>query len=131
MEKCSSERVLTVELPPGLKLLSANDRSHFYARAKQTKVIREAAAATAGALDFDKFGTVRIRCVFRAPDNRRRDVANLYLSFKAAIDGLVDAGVLEDDSDRYVRELTIVRGENLKGTGQLIIEVREAGSECT
>jgi hypothetical protein len=35
-------------------------------------------------------------------DNRRADAANRYPTVKAVVDGLVDAGVLDDDSDRFV-----------------------------
>lgn len=40
---------------------------------------------------------------FRFPDRRRRDPANWYPTVKACIDGIVDAGVLPDDShDRLI-----------------------------
>jgi crossover junction endodeoxyribonuclease RusA len=35
---------------------------------------------------------------FYAPDNRRRDVLNLCQSLKPVIDGVVDAGLIPDDS---------------------------------
>jgi len=121
----SDPRILRVEMPPGLPLISANDRSHYRERSKKTEKLRSEAYKAAKAQPFMPFTKVRIRCIFRAPDNRRRDVANLYPSFKACIDGLVDAGVMKDDNDSVVRELSLVRGENLPKKGQLVIQVIE------
>lgn len=39
---------------------------------------------------------------FLLPNARRRDVANLVAACKPYIDGIVDAGVLPDDSWRYL-----------------------------
>ncbi len=119
-------RILRIELPPGLPLLNANDRIHYKERAKRTEKLRSEACKAAKAQPFLPFGRVRIRCIFRACDNRRRDVANLYISYKACIDGLVDAGVLKDDSDRYVAEVCLVRGENRTDKKpQLVLQVIE------
>lgn len=116
-------RILRIEMPPGLPLLNANDRIHYRERAKKTEKLRsEAFRIATGSLM--SFGKVRIRCIYRAPDNRRRDVANLYPSFKAAIDGATSAGVLPDDNDKYVKSVELLRGENLP-KGQLILEFIE------
>jgi hypothetical protein len=48
------------------------------------------------------FGTApdhaTMHVTFVVPDNRRRDKTNLAASFKPALDGLVDAGIIKDDS---------------------------------
>lgn len=124
----SEPRRLVIELPPGLELLNANDRRHYREVAKKTALLRdEGYRAAKGSLM--SFGKVKVRCIFRAPDNRRRDVANLYPSFKAILDGVVSAGVLVDDNDRFVKEFTMVRGENLPKKGQLIIEITEVDDD--
>lgn len=125
MTGSSETRIFRVELPPGLPTLNANDRVHYMARSKKTEKLRAEAYKAAKAQPFIPFSKVKLRCIFRAPDNRRRDVANLYPSFKAIVDGLVDAGVMKDDHDGIVREFTIVRGENYPKKGQLIVEVSE------
>lgn len=125
MTGSSDVRILRVELPPGMPTLNANDRTHHMTRAKRTHMIRSEAYKAAKAQPFMPMSKVRIRCIFRAPDNRRRDVVNLYPSFKAAIDGIVDAGVIKDDNDSIVREVSFVRGENLPKKGQLVIQVIE------
>jgi crossover junction endodeoxyribonuclease RusA len=127
-----SPRMLRIELPPGLKLINANDRpkmlknkrgGHYPESAITAAALREETRKAALASSFELFSRVRLRCIFRAPDNRKRDVANLYPSFKAVLDGLVEAGVIPDDDDSVVRELSIVRGENLPHLGQLVIQV--------
>jgi crossover junction endodeoxyribonuclease RusA len=122
----SEPRILRIELPPGLPLLNANDRLHYRERSKRTEKLRSEAYKAAKAQPSLPFTRVRIRCIFRAPDKRRRDVANLYPSFKAVIDGIVDAGLLLDDNDRYVTELSLVRGEDSPKKAQLIVQVIEA-----
>jgi len=62
---------------------------------------------------------VAVTLTLHPPDRRKRDIAN---SEKAAIDGLVFAGVLTDDSQ--IDRLTIARGDVIKG-GRLIVQIQE------
>jgi len=72
------------------------------------------------------FGRVKVKCTFRAADNRRRDSANVYPSYKAILDGAVDAHVIKDDSDKYVASFEMVRGPNRTDRkSQLILEIIE------
>ena len=112
-----------VELPVGLQLLNANDRDHWRKSAVKTATIRSVARGQAKGIP--KLNKVKIRAVYYAPDNRRRDVSNLFPSVKAAVDGIVDAGVLKDDSDKFVVALEIVRGDFNVSKGQLTIEIIE------
>jgi crossover junction endodeoxyribonuclease RusA len=118
-------RKLVIELPPDLPLLNANDRIHYRERSKRVEKLRSEAYKAAKFSGVMTFSRVKVRCIFRAPDNRRRDSANIYPSFKACLDGIVDAGVLKDDNDKYVTEFTIMRGENLSKRSQLILEIIE------
>lgn len=121
----SEPRRLVIELPPGLELLNANDRRHYRDTAQKGEKIRSEAYRIAKE-SLMTFGKVRIRCIFRAPDNRRRDTANLYPSWKFALDGAVSAGVLKDDNDKYVLSFEMLRGENRTDKkSQLILEIIE------
>lgn len=101
--------------------MNANDRVHWSKRANATATIRSVARGQAKGIP--RLQRVKIRAIYKAPDNRRRDVSNLFPSVKAAVDGLVDAGVLQDDNDRYVKSLEMTRSpDNVRG-GQLIIEI--------
>jgi len=121
-------RTLRIELPPGLPLLNLNDRISYSVRKVKTAAIRYEAYRIAYPLLSEPFGKVRVRVIFRAPDSDRRDfvAGNWAPSIKAALDGIVDAGIIPDDNDDIITEMTLVRGENTPG-GQLVIEITEAG----
>ncbi len=137
MSSSREPRILRIELPLDLPVINVNDRPRMIYKEHRAgsqrysedvfkvRTLKEEACKAAKAQSFIPFEKVRIRCIFRAPDNRRRDVANLYPSFKAIIDGLVQAGVIEDDNDSIVRELSAVRGENLPKHSQFIVQVIE------
>jgi crossover junction endodeoxyribonuclease RusA len=91
----------TVAIEPPCAFINANDRHHHHAKAKLTKAWRQAAEAAVG---FDPYYYERahITVAYRFPTNHRREVANLQPTSKAIVDGLVDAGLLPDDSDDHV-----------------------------
>lgn len=116
-------------------LLTANGRSSGIAitagnRWKKREVtanLRDVSCKIAKDAKVPKLQKVRIRAFYHPPDNRRRDSPNvLFLSSKAAIDGLVDAGVLDDDNDIHVISIELIplRGEIVKG-GQMVLEIEE------
>jgi crossover junction endodeoxyribonuclease RusA len=133
-------RNYVLALPPGLKLLNANQRIHYRVRAEQTAAIRSAAfnacsehpqlradLATAGQAPV--LPHAWILGVIHPGSRRRLDPANLYPSFKAAVDGIVEAGVLEDDDHTHLlgpdmRLGTVVRG------GQLVLHIYEMTPEA-
>lgn len=86
-------------------LLTANQRLHWAAKAERTRVTRETAWAYGRMFaSHPKPYPSKVRCLITVqyPDRRRRDVHNLMPTVKAAIDGIVDAGVLHDDSDKWL-----------------------------
>jgi len=96
----------TITVPKIAKYMSANDRPNRWRKADATKAWRGAAfiaARMAGHGPLDKrMGLVRIVATVHIADKRRREVSNYFPTFKACIDGFVDAGVLADDSDLHV-----------------------------
>jgi Holliday junction resolvase RusA-like endonuclease len=114
----------TVELPAGLPLLNANLRQHHMAKARLTKTLREAAAVCARRDKIPHFKRVHIIAEYRPNDRRRRDVHNLFPSAKAAIDGLVDAGVLTDDADEYLIGPDMRLGR-VEPRGRLVLHITE------
>jgi Holliday junction resolvase RusA-like endonuclease len=112
-----------VELPIGMQLINANDRDHWRKSAGKTATIRSVARGQAKGIP--RLGKVKIKVIYYAPDNRRRDTTNLFPSVKAAVDGIVDAGVLKDDSDKFVVGYEILRGSYNIPKGQLTIEIIE------
>lgn len=85
-----------------IRPLSLNDRGHWAARARRSRGVRDTVAAHARALRIPTYHHVHVRVVYRPRDDRRRDPDNLWATGKPAVDGLVDAGVIPDDTADYV-----------------------------
>lgn len=117
-------RSWTVELPSGMQLLNTNQRIHWRVRSQRTKLIRGEAAQLARKAGIPQLGRAHIVGEFRPPNRRRRDVANLYPSFKAAIDGLVDAAVLPDDDDTHLVGPDMRLGP-IEPHGRLVLHIAE------
>lgn len=84
-------------------------------RAAHTKEWREAFAWIAKKERLPKMRWVNVTVQPYQKRGRLQDVAACLPSAKAAIDGIVDAGVLPDDSGEYVRMVTFlpcVRGDD-------------------
>lgn len=82
-------------------MVSSNRRIHWSRRSEVQRYWRELGYLTARDLDMMQKAHVTFRV--RWPTRHRRDVHNYTaLVFKPLIDGFVDAGVLPDDSDKYL-----------------------------
>jgi len=88
--------LLPWETPP----LTANQRLHWARKAKLTRTIRDAIAHLARDVPYLDRAVVRLDWI--VTDKRRRDEDNLFPTFKACVDGLVDADVVRDDTSEYV-----------------------------
>ncbi|MGW0577318.1 hypothetical protein ACWD25_15375 [Streptomyces sp. NPDC002920] len=130
-------RLVTITLPAGLDLLNANQRLHHAPKGKLTAAIRGAAheavtedanlmSALAKAKPGPLFQRVHVLGILHPPKNDRRDPANWYPSFKAAVDGIVDAGLLDDDDHTRVVGPDMRLGAKVKG-GQIVLVVRPLG----
>lgn len=91
--------ILTIPAP--CQFINSNQRLHRMAQAKLTKTWREASAAAAyGVKPFQP--PVHITAHIWKPRAGRYDPNNLAPTTKAIVDGLVDAGLLADDSVDFV-----------------------------
>lgn len=59
------------------------------------------------------------------PDRRIQDTAACNPSAKAAIDGLIDAGVIPDDTKEFLEFILFKPCEVIKGRAALVVEVLE------
>lgn len=82
--------------------ITANERLFWAERARRVKEWRELTAWSARQRHLPKMMKARIVCELHFADSRRRDPANWADTAKACVDGLVDAGVFDDDSSKYV-----------------------------
>lgn len=117
-------RTWTVTLPTGLALLNANHVTHYHTKRKLVAALRTAGKQAAEDAQVPAIQCAHIIGHYCPPDRRRRDVGNLYPSFKAAIDGLVDAGVLPDDDDEHLIGPDMRLGPVVKG-GRLVLHITE------
>lgn len=102
--------------------LNANQRLHWAAKAKLTRMIRDEAHYLARRnLEISEHVTVQLTWV--VTDKRRRDSDNIYPTFKAMCDGLVDAGIVPDDTPTYMdKRAPLIRHEP-GGIARLELEV--------
>ena len=92
----------TIALPFRAPPLTKNAvrRMHHHREAKERKTIKTVVALLARDLAPMEQATVVLH--WRMPDRRRRDGDGAAPTLAACIDGLVEAGVLPDDSWQYV-----------------------------
>jgi Holliday junction resolvase RusA-like endonuclease len=102
------EIALTIPLPP--PELGGNKRGHSKHKSKYVKKYRSEVKLLSkkAIMTLDKqivkklpFKVAVIDSRFYHSTNRRRDRDNLIHSLKSAFDGLVDAGIIEDDSNAF------------------------------
>jgi hypothetical protein len=86
-------------------LITSNMRLHWATRARHTKVIRDMAWILAKAQRVQLMPAATLEVVAQWGNRRERDAANIEPTSKAAIDGCVDAGLLTDDSSRYLKHI--------------------------
>ena len=91
---------LSFNKPP----ITANHRHHWAKKAKITKAIRHEAFIRAKAARLPRVKHAQIRLFYQPADNRRRDPSNLMPTQKALVDGLVDAGLVPDDTPEFITE---------------------------
>lgn len=118
---------------PDTELINANDRGHWTRRQRLTASIREAAAVLARQQRVPRLTRARVVYVVK-PRTRTRifDPSNWSLSAKAAVDGLQDAGVFEDDNAAVVTGVDPRAGERQNGANirmSLVIIDQEEGNQ--
>ena len=80
--------------------ISLNDRLHHMAKAKLTAAMRLEAAEAAHRIP--DLGRCEVTLTWYVTDKRRRDNENPVASLKAWCDGIVDAGVVADDTEEFM-----------------------------
>jgi len=86
--------------------LNANQRLHWAEKNRRTALVRDGVYWRAKPLAAVGMITVHLR--YTVTDKRRRDPSNLMPTQKAAVDGLVQAGLVPDDCPPWVLELVPV-----------------------
>ena len=112
-------------LPAKTKLINANQNIHFRRKAELVKVIRNAAWTMARHSNIPALQRAHVYFVIH-PDEvvKRRDPGNWAPSAKAAVDGLVDAGILPDDNKDHLLGPDPRIGDPVKGS-QLVLWITD------
>ena len=122
-----SARSWTVTIPAPTVWLNANRRSHWRQWADDVKTWRDAGHVYARQAKLPGLDRIHIGAVLHFPDNRKRDGHNFYPTLKAIVDGLVDHGLIVDDSAEYLDGPDIRIGETTRGgRGVVVLTIREA-----
>jgi crossover junction endodeoxyribonuclease RusA len=103
----SSMVTVTLPLPP--KELSPNSRCHYMAKANKKKAYREYACAAvleAGG-GGQRWPAAKVAITYYHKTKRHKDRDNIIAEMKAAIDGIEDSGLV--DNDRDLTYLPVVR----------------------
>ena len=96
-----------IALPWTKPLLNLNSRQHWAAKARDTDAVRSVTALLCR--DLAKADKVRVLLTYTPRDKRRRDADNLVGMLKACCDGIVDAGVVPDDTPEFmVKEMPVI-----------------------
>jgi len=89
--------------------LNHNQRLTWRPKHERTRLIRYTTGWRVKHLNLTPATFLTVQLHYRPGDNRRmRDPMNLTASSKPAIDGLVDAGLVPNDTDEFVHENTPV-----------------------
>lgn len=100
--------IQTIPLPYGAPPISANGRYHWAARARLTRQVRREVATLARHHKTRAVDVAEVTWHWRPEVKRRRDDSGPAPSVKAAVDGLVDAGVLPDDTADIVQHRVVI-----------------------
>lgn len=91
-----------INLPWDKPPLTLNQRMHWAPKGRWTKTIRTTAWALARSAKIPPLERCSVTLIWYPPDRRRRDEDNLFGTLKPLADGLVDAGVVPDDTPRWM-----------------------------
>jgi crossover junction endodeoxyribonuclease RusA len=97
-------------------LLTSNMRLHWAAKASRTKAIRDMAWVMCKHPKRPHLPAATCDVTVKWGDKRRRDAESIVPTVKAAIDGCVDAELLTDDSDRYLKKVSYSNAEETHDT---------------
>jgi crossover junction endodeoxyribonuclease RusA len=125
-------RTWEVRLPWDKPPVSANDRDHWRVKAQKVATIRDAARLLCWSQIIVREPPaalvpkrIAVGLTYVPRDRRRRDPDNLVVPlFKALVDGIVDAGIVPDDTPAYViRHMPVIAEPD--GDPRLVLTIRE------
>ncbi|WP_370325275.1 hypothetical protein [Euzebya sp.] len=98
-------QIVLPEVVVDYQVLNLNARKHWSDRAPAVALVRTMVKAEALQLRIGRHDHITAVLTFHPPTSTRRDRINCALVHKAAIDGLVDAHVIPDDTPDHLTDL--------------------------
>ena len=103
----STLETITIDLPYEKPPLNANQRLHWAEEARLKRKLRGDMGWLMKSVRYaieplQEGQKLRIQLVYTPASNRRRDTLNLYATLKPLVDGIVDSGIIPDDTPDYV-----------------------------
>jgi crossover junction endodeoxyribonuclease RusA len=110
--------------------MTANDqrRAHWQKVRGAKKQVGDAVAWLARQQQIKNVGPAEVSFVWFAPDKRRRDSDSLGPFVKAALDGLVEAGVFPDDHNGWVVKTSMAVVSSDTRNPRIEISIEEVGN---
>ena len=123
-EEANEGRRWTLTVPAVGPFINLNQRMHWAPKAKLTKAWRFGAMLTA-ASEALPTGLEKVHIVAHVvkSTNRQYDVHNLMPTLKACVDGLVDYGLIPDDTNDHLTGPDLRQGG--KGEPSIVITITE------
>lgn len=118
-------RSWTFELPLHRPLTLNGSRGQHFARARLVKTVRWRAKLGAIEAGIPPCARVAVELHYAPRDRRRRDPFNLIATLKPVEDGIVDAGVIPDDTPQYSEPTVPVIDTPTGQPGRLYVVVHE------
>ena len=103
--------------------VNAERKMHYHQRAKKVKTFREAFEELAREADVPQLVSMCIEATPILSDNRLQDTAACNGAVKAAVDGIVDYGVVPDDSNEWLKWIKFYPCEVQPGVNGLRIKI--------
>jgi len=123
-------RVLTLTVVAPCGWLNANDRGAWRQHNAKIRSWRESAKQCAQAAKLPKLQRAHVVATFSFQTAQRRDIHNWGPTAKAIMDGLIDYGLLPDDSTAYLTGPDLRVGEKLgrkryAPVGEVVLTITE------
>lgn len=90
------------KVPWGLLSLNAERKLHWSARKAVAAYWRSNTESAVRMAGIPPMGRVHVVVYFHKATNRMYDVSNLLPVAKSCVDGMVDAGIIEDDNNHFL-----------------------------
>jgi hypothetical protein len=119
--------VISLSVPKVGDWMNSNDRRHRMAQANLTKAWRSAGKAASEGLE-PVSGKVHMTATIHKERDGRWDPNNLWPTVKAIVDGIVEAGVLEDDDHKHLVGPDMRRGD--KGEPRIVLTIHQVTDTC-